>query len=161
MTMRPLTIGSTRIAGALVVLALAACADSPVSPVSASSLAAAQGSSSPTTTSTARIRVFANLVPSAGAAFPNAKGKGSWDSRNGNQKRELEIEIEHLPAGTAVEFFVSGTSVGTRTTNTLGKAEIEFSTERGQSVPQSVSGVALEIRNAAGDVLVSGSFPTA
>lgn len=159
--MRSLSIASARIATVFAVLALAACADSPVAPVTSSTLAASQGSSSPTTTSTARIRIFANLLPSVGAAFSNAKGKGSWDSRNSNQKRELEIEIEHLPAGTTVEFFVSGASVGTRTTNALGKAEIEFSTERGQSVPLSISGVAIEIRNAAGAVLVSGSFPTA
>lgn len=145
-------------------LALAACADSPVSPVSQSVIADAKGSSTPSTStpsSTARIRIYANLLPPAGAPFSNAKGKGSWDSRNSNTKRELELEIEHLPVGTSVEFFVGGVSVGTKTTDALGKAEIEFSTELGQSVPTSVSGLAIEIRNAAGAVLVAGSFPTA
>lgn len=145
-------------------LALSACAESPVSPISTSAIADAKGTSTTTSTtssSATRIRIYATLLPPSGAPFSNAKGKGSWDSRNNNTKRELELEIEHLPVGTAVEFFVGGVSVGTRTTDALGKAEIEFSTELGQSVPESVNGLAIEIRNAAGAVLVSGSFPTA
>jgi hypothetical protein len=142
-------------------LALVACAENAVGPLATGTTADVKGTSSSTTTSsTARIRIFAVLLPPAGAPFANAKGKGHWDSRNANSKRELELEIEHLPAGMTVEFFLDGVSVGSRTTNAFGEAEIEFSTQLGQSVPTAIAGVAVEIRNTEGAVLVSGSFPT-
>lgn len=143
-------------------LAVAACTDGPLSPSSTSALAQARGTSSPTpTSSTARVRIFAYLTAPVGARFPNAKGKAHWDSRYDNAKRELEAEVEHLPAGTAVEFFVGGVSLGTATTNALGYAALEFSTERGQPVPTSVHALLVEVRDASGNVIVSGSFPTA
>jgi hypothetical protein len=151
-----------RLIAPILAVALAACADSPVSPTSASTLAESRGSSSPTTTSSAaRVRIFAYLAAPSDARFPNAKGKAHWDSRFNNSKRELEVEIEHLPSGLAVEFFVGGISVGTATTNSLGYAELEFSTERGQSVPTSISGLLVEVKDAAGAVIASGSFPSA
>lgn len=143
------------------VLALAACAESPVSPLS-NTLADSRGGSNPATDPDAdRIRIFAYLTAGADARFPSAKGKAHWDTRYNNTKRELEVEVEHLPSGLAVEFFVGGQSVGSATTNSLGYAELEFSTERGQSVPVSVLGLVVEVRDAAGAVIVSGSFPGA
>ncbi|MCC6785838.1 MAG: hypothetical protein IT457_23525 [Planctomycetes bacterium] len=146
----------------ILAVALAACADSPVAPTSASTLAEARGSSNPTTTSsTARIRIFAFLTAPSGARFPSAKGKAHWDSRFSNSKRELEVEVEHLPSGLAVEFFIGGESVGTATTSALGEAELEFSTERGHAVPTSITGLLVEVRDASGALIASGSFPSA
>lgn len=142
-------------------LTVSACADTPLSPLGEqSSAAAAKGSSSTSTTSTstARIRVYAQLAAPAGAPYAAAKGEAKWDSRNSNTKREFEIEVEHLPAGTAVEFFLAGTSLGTATTNALGKAQLNFSTELRQSVPTSVSGATAEVKTAAGVVIVTGAF---
>ncbi len=151
---------SRLIASALLAVTLTACADSPLDPTSAAaSAAASRGSSAtPSTTPTARVRVYAFLTPPSGAPYSSANGKASWDSRNGNAKRELELEVEHLPAGLAVEFFVNGVSVGSRTSNSLGKADIEFSTELGQPVPVSVAGSTAEVRTAAGAVIVTGGF---
>ena len=149
------------IASALLAMTITACADSPLDPTStAASAAASRGSSATTTTTStaARVRVYAFLTPPSGAPYSSASGKASWDSRNGNAKRELELEVEHLPAGLAVEFFMNGVVVGNSTTDSLGKAEIEFSTELGQSVPVSVAGSTAEVRTAAGVVLVTGSF---
>jgi hypothetical protein len=144
------------------ILALAACADSPLSPNSADALAASRGSSNPTTTSnTDRVRIFAYMTAPADARFPSAKGKAHWDSRYNNTKREIEVEVEHLPSGLAVEFFVGGQSVGSATTSALGYAELEFATERGQSVPTSVNGLLVEVKDAAGVVIASGRFPGA
>lgn len=149
------------LAAALVVLTISACSDSALDPTSAAAASAAsRGTSSTTSTSSsaARIRVYAFLTPPTGGSYSSATGKASWDSRNGNAKRELELEVEHLPAGLAVEFLMNGVSIGSRTTNSLGKAEIEFSTELGQSVPASVAGATVEVRTAAGVVIVTGSF---
>jgi len=139
-------------------LTVSACADTPLSPLGEQSSAAAAKGSSSTSTSTARIRVFAQLAAPAGAPYAAAKGEAKWDSRNSNTKREFEIEVEHLPAGTAVEFFLAGTSLGTATTNALGKAQLNFSTELRQSVPTSVSGATAEVKTAAGVVIVTGAF---
>lgn len=88
-----------------------------------------------------RIRVFAALSAPAGGAYPSAKGKASWDTRNSNTKRELELEVEHLPVGLAVESFMDGVKVGSATIGSMGDAE-------------------LEVRTAAGVVIVTGSFAT-
>ena len=142
--------------------ALVACDPGESTPLGLSALADASGSSSTNSSgsSSTRIRLFAQLVRPAGATFGSAVGKAKWDSRYSNTKRELEIEVEHLPAGLVVEFFVDGVRVGTRTTNFYGHAEIEFETEHGESVPESVSGLAIEVRSAAGAVIVAGRFAT-
>lgn len=148
-------------AALIAALSLSACSDSPLAPVDvAANAAAARGTSTTQTSTTARIRVFAELTAPAGAADFSAKGKASWDSRNNNTKRELELEVEHLPVGLSVEFFMDGAKVGAATTNSLGKAAVEFSTELGQSVPMSVAGSKVEVRTAAGAVIVNGSFAT-
>ena len=143
-------------------LTVSACADSTLSPLGQDmSAAAAKGSgstSTPSSSSKARIRVYAQLSAPAGAPYANAKGEAKWDSRNSNSKREFEIEVEHLPAGMAVEFFLAGTSLGTATTSSLGKAQLNFSTELRQSVPTSVSGATAEVKTAAGVVIVTGAF---
>lgn len=144
--------------------ALVACDPGESTPLGLSALADASGSSSTnssgSSSSSTRIRLFAQLVRPAGASFGSAVGKAKWDSRYSNTKRELEIEVEHLPAGLVVEFFVDGVHVGTRTTNFFGHAEIEFETEHGEAVPESVSGLAIEVRSAAGAVIVAGRFAT-
>ena len=146
-------------AALIAVLSLSACSDSPLAPVDAAATsAAARGTSTTQTSTAARIRVFAELTAPSGGAYPSAKGKASWDTRNSNTKRELELEVEHLPAGLAVEFFMDGAKLGGATTDSLGKARIEFSTELGQTVPTTVAGAKVEVRTAAGAVIVSGSF---
>lgn len=150
-------------AALIAALSLSACSDSPLAPtdVAANSAAARGTSSTQTSTSTtARIRVFADLTAPSGGAYPAAKGKASWDSRENNTKRELELEVEHLPAGLAVEFFMDGAKLGGATTDSFGKAQVEFSTQLGQSVPMSVAGSKVEVRTAAGAVIVSGGFAT-
>ncbi len=142
-------------------LSLSACSDSPLSPVDTlANSAASRGTSTTQSTTATRIRVFAALTAPAGGAYPSAKGKASWDTRNNNTKRELELEVEHLPVGLAVEFFMNGVKVGGATIGSLGDAELEFSTELGEPVPESVAGSTVEVRTAAGVVIVTGSFAT-
>ena len=142
-------------------LSLSACSDSPLAPTDALATAAAsRGTSTTQSTTATRIRVFAELAAPAGAAYPSAKGKASWDTRNSNTKRELELEVEHLPVGLAVEFFMDGVKLGSATIGSLGDAELEFSTELGEPVPTSVSGSTVEVRTTAGVVIVTGSFAT-
>lgn len=135
-------------------LGLAACAsDSPTSPlVGSAALAAASGSGAGGTPAGSRVILQIDLTP----ASSRANGKAKWESR-GNQ-RELEIEIEDVKPGTSVSFFLGGTQVGTtQTADALGAARVELSTQLGDEVPASVSGMSVEVRSA--DVVIaSGSF---
>lgn len=149
------------IAALLFAAALSACSDSATGPLDAFSNAAALrgSSSSPNSPTTDRIRLIAQLSPPAAGTFRSAKGKAKWDSRDANSKREIEYEVEHLQPAMAVEFFLDGVRVGSATTNMYGQAEIEFETEDGQPVPESVLGLAVEVRTTDGTVIVAGAFP--
>ena len=92
------------------------------------------------------------------AAFPAAHGTAKFDNRGG--RRELEIEAEDIRrlAGATVSFFLAGSKIGQARVSALGATELELSTQRGQAVPTSVAGKQVQIRTAAGVVIVTGSF---
>ena len=92
------------------------------------------------------------------AGFPNASGAAKL-KRDG-AKREFEAEVEHVRslAGKRLTVFVHGTKVGTMRVGGLGRAELSRSTERGQRVPQASKGNRVNIRTAAGTLVVTGRF---
>ncbi len=151
--------------------ALSACSADSTAPLQAAANRSAADSSASASTgsaghygqqSTGRIRLAARLTPPVGGTFNRASGKASWDSRNNNTKRELEMEVEDVRAGTQVEFFVNGVKYGsTVTVNALGRASINLSTELRQVVPPAAAGLVAQIRTSAGAVVVTGTFPTA
>ncbi|MFN8522203.1 MAG: hypothetical protein U0821_03765 [Chloroflexota bacterium] len=102
-------------------------------------------------------RVIVTLTPSAD--FPNASGKAK--SQVKGTERELEIEVEHITAlaGTTVTFKVGGSSVGTATVSALGEAELDLSTEDGDTVPTIGAGASVSVTTADGTVIVEGQFP--
>ena len=93
------------------------------------------------------------------------------DTDGGRQR--FDMEAEHLAPGRAVEFFIedalgSGVfgSLGIRTADSEGEAELELHTNDGASLPNRVTdvaelvGFAVEIRDAAtGAVLLDGTVP--
>ena len=101
-----------------------------------------------------RVRIALN----GSAAYPNADGKASYKVKG--SKREFEAEVEHVKKlkGQTVNVFVNGTKVASAKVDTLGQAETELSTELGNKVPTIKSGDKVEIKTAAGVVIVSGSF---
>ena len=92
------------------------------------------------------------------AAFPAAHGKAKFDNRGA--RRELEIEAEDIRRldGATVSFFLAGAKIGQARVSALGATRLELSTQRGQAVPTSVAGKQVQIRTAAGVVIVTGSF---
>ena len=156
---------------AVAILATAACsgANSLTGPASqdgaaltANAGAGGSGSSGSSTASsnTNRIRVFAALTPPAGGTFRRASGKAKWDSRCNNAQRELEMEVEDLATGTAVNFFVDGTQYGgTVVVDAYGQVHLNLSTQLGHTVPSAVAGLRAEARTTAGVVIVTGMFP--
>ena len=92
------------------------------------------------------------------AAFPNATGKAVF--KVDGAKRELQIEVEHIPAlaGQKVRFFVNGNLLGSKVVSSLGAAKISRSTEKGQTVPAITDGSTVRVRTTSGTLVASGSF---
>jgi hypothetical protein len=149
-----------RITSAAVLVSLAACGDNASTGVDGAALKSGSSSSSPTTTASGGTvsngRVLITLARPAGAPFGTAKGKAKYSNRGG--ERELEIEAENIPAGTAVEFLLDGAVIGTGTVTSLREVELNLNSDRGATVPASVTGKSVSVRTAAGAVIVSGSF---
>jgi hypothetical protein len=104
-----------------------------------------------------RTRVIVALTaPVADTAFPGAHGKAQLDARPG--ETQLEIEVEHIPAGTVVNVFVGGVMVGRATADALGEAELELNTKRGDVIPATPAGTVVSVQTADGHVIVSGTF---
>jgi hypothetical protein len=91
-------------------------------------------------------------------AFPAAHGKAKYDNRGA--RRELDIEAEDIRrlAGATVGFFLAGSKIGQARVSALGATALHLSTQRGQAVPTSVAWKRVQIRTAAGVVIVTGSF---
>jgi hypothetical protein len=100
--------------------------------------------------------IIALVAPAAGAPFAAAHGKAQLDTRVG--ETELELEVEHVPAGTVVNFFIGATKVGSATAGAFGEAEVELNSRRGDIIPATTAGTAVSARTAAGVLIVSGSF---
>src|SRR3954467_2105445 len=67
---------------------------------------------------------------------PTPKGVAKHRARaDGSLRFEVEVEDVNLPAGTVLNVFVNGNSIGSLTINSLQKGEIEVESERGQTVP--------------------------
>lgn len=131
--------------------ALAACNESSPTGIVETDAALSRGSSGGSTAN----RVEIVLTRPAGAVFANAKGKAKFASKTG--ERELQIEVENIPAGTTLNFFVDGVQVGSATASALREANLNLNSQRGDAVPLTVTGKSVSVRTAAG-VVVSGSF---
>lgn len=96
-------------------------------------------------------------LTSAGT-YANAKGKATYKV-NGSE-REFQVEVENIKklAGQSVNVFVNGKKVGTATVDALGAARLNRNSDLGQTVPNIKAGDKVQVKNAAGVLIVSGSF---
>ena len=128
-------------------------------PSSADQTTAAQASAAPTDVLGAdAVRLSIRLLPPAvNPIFPTAKGRAQF--RGGAVQRQLEIEVEHLPPGTAVRFYLGPRQMGTQQiADALGAASINLNTRLGDVIPTSVVGKPVRVKTAAGKLVVSGTF---
>ena len=93
------------------------------------------------------------------AAFPNAKGTAKYRDRGGEREFQVEVENVRRLAGRTLSVFVNGNKVGSMTVNTLGEARFNRNTDLGQRVPVIRSGSRVQVKTAAGRLVVSGIFP--
>lgn len=141
-----------------VVVALTACSDAAPTAAVVDSASLARGSSQGGVDSrnTSRQRVEIALTAPAGSVLPRANGKAKFSSKPG--ERELQIEVEDMPVGTAVVFMLGSTQLGTATANAFGEARLNLNSTQGQNVPTSVAGQSVTVTTAAGGLIVTGSF---
>jgi hypothetical protein len=94
----------------------------------------------------------------ASDAFTNATGKAKYKKDGAN--RELEVEVQHIRslAGKRVNVFVNGNKIGSQLVNRFGNANLNRDTQRGQSVPNIVSGSTVKVRTLSGTLIASGTF---
>lgn len=98
------------------------------------------------------------ITLSASTSYPKAKGNASYKTKG--SKHEFEAEVEHVKKliGQTVSFSVNGTQIATATVDSLGAAKLELSSELGDTVPNIQTGDLIEVKDASGVVIVSGSF---
>jgi hypothetical protein len=91
-------------------------------------------------------------------SFPNATGKAVYKAGGG--ERELEIEVQHILVlrGKHVNVFVNGNKIASPIVSSLGKIHVDRSTDRGQSVPNIVTGSTVRVRTLGGTLIASGTF---
>jgi hypothetical protein len=151
-----------RLTGAITLATMAACSDKGPTGVNDTPLLRQNSSASGAKDSTkapkaAEVKTVISLAaPATEAPFAGASGKAKFESKG--TQRELEIEVEHLPAGTAVVFVFDGASIGTGTANALGAAELDLNSKHVATVPTAVAGKAVSVTTTAGAVIVSGTF---
>lgn len=147
---------SLRVLTALFAVAsLAACSDSSPVGVSATTDSAVQAKGSNGGGVSAATTTIVLSAP-ANAVFRSAKGKAKFAATA--NERELQIEVENVPAGTILNVAVGGTSVGSMQADAFGKARLNRNSKLGDTVPMSVAGIAVSVTTATGAVVVSGSF---
>ena len=114
-------------------------------------------------------RVRSDLVRDAAASDADVAGHVEVRTRTGRER--FQVEADHLDAGVSVEFFVADgsdalVSLGSLTTDSLGEAELELDTGDGASLPVGAAAVSdlagrrVEVRDAAGGVLLAGTVPS-
>ena len=100
----------------------------------------------------AEVRLFANLNPPNGGI---ADGKAEF--RSDGTFRKLKVQIEDVRPNTKYTVIIAGKWIGTITTNSLGRGELERNTQDGQSVQVVRVGDAVKVLRGT-TLVLSGQF---
>ena len=88
------------------------------------------------------------------------KAKGTAKIKEVKNKREFQVEVEHVKslAGQTLSVFLDGSLSGTFTINGLGAGKLTLRQQRGNTVPVIVAGSTVEIRTDGGVLVASGQY---
>ena len=92
------------------------------------------------------------------AQYPNANGKAKYKNEGGEREFEVELEDARALRGKTLTVYANGAKVGTFRVNNLGNGRLERNSDLGQNVPNIHAGSPVQIKTAAGVLVVSGSF---
>ena len=93
-----------------------------------------------------------------GGAYPSATGSSQYQSQGA--QRELQVEVEHLKAlaGQRVTVFVNGSKWASPMVSSLGIAQVDRNTDRGQAVPTISHGSTVRVQTPTGTVIAGGTY---
>ncbi len=101
----------------------------------------------------------ATIIQLRGSAqYPNANGKAKYKAQGGEREFQVELEDARALRGKVLTVYANGAKVGTFRVNNLGNGRLERNTDMGQNVPNIHAGSPVQIKTAAGVLVVSGSF---
>ena len=92
------------------------------------------------------------------APYANANGTAKYKAEGGEREFQVELEDARSLAGKTLSVYVNGAKVGSFRVNNLGNGRLSRNTDLGQSVPMIAAGAQVQIKTAAGALVVSGSF---
>ena len=92
------------------------------------------------------------------AQYPNANGKAKYKAEGGEREFEVELEDARALKGKVLTVYANGAKVGTFRVNNLGNGRLERNSDLGQNVPNIHAGSPVQIKTAAGVLVVSCSF---
>ena len=116
-------------------------------------------SPSPSPGPTGEFRIEARL---AGARINGLTPVGVAKFKSHGNEREFEVEIErvNLPVNTSLGVFVDNLKVGDLILNSRLETEFELESERGQLVPNVITGSTVAVINSQGQTILGGVFNT-
>ncbi|MCM3871145.1 MAG: DUF4214 domain-containing protein [Pyrinomonadaceae bacterium] len=116
-------------------------------------------SPSPSPGPTGEFRIEARL---AGARINGLTPVGVAKFKIHGNEREFEVEIErvNLPVNTSLGVFVDNLKVGDLILNSRLETEFELESERGQLVPNVITGSTVAVINSQGQTILGGVFNT-
>jgi len=94
-----------------------------------------------------------NLIPS-GLAESRVRS-------NGSQRLKVEVEDVNLTAGTVLNVFLNGSSIGSLTINSFRQGELQLESNNGRLVPTVPPGSVVEVKTQPGALVASGTFSDA
>lgn len=77
---------------------------------------------------------------------------------DGSSRLKVQAQDVNLPAGTILNVFVNGTSVGSLSINSFRQGELQLESNNGQSVPNIAAGTTVVVKSQVGATIVSGIF---
>ena len=94
----------------------------------------------------------------AAPEFVRAKGSARSRVRTDRQELQVEVQVSNSLAGSVLGVTIGDTVVGTMTVDALGKAELELSTENGDSIPVIQAGSLIGVVTGTGAIVLAGTF---
>ena len=98
----------------------------------------------------------------AGAAINGLRpvGEANFKVKGNDRKLEVEVERLNLPPGTMFSVFVDNVKIGDLVLSSTMESELELESERGQTVPNVITGSTVAVVNSQGQTVLSGVFNT-
>ena len=113
----------------------------------------------PAQAQSSELRLRARMFAPGGYYSNGVRSEGNGDYRVKSSRKRLKLEASrvNMADGTVLTFSLNGVAIGTRSL-VLGRVQLEFDTNNGQTVPTVVVGTVVTVSTADGTVILTGRF---